>query len=284
MKYGPLEFLPLDQFGEKYAAESKWLIPGWVPEGELIMLCGAPKQGKSWLILEIAVAVSTGSKFMGKTPMYTGPVLHLQLEDSPRTTNFRFDLILANKTGHTDRNVELRPKNIHVLVPGNFSLQDNADMTCLQEAVKAIKPRLIIIDSLYCAVSFDDWGVRAAKAIKDMKTICVEHELSIILCHHTKKSAVRSAEGMLGSQLLNSCVDGSIHIRSMEVEGGEDILTIERIWKSFASNDREELVLQIETETSYHYDSFTRVLSESPRASDDAHSHNGDHHGIPGLR
>ena len=45
----------------------QWLIEGLLPEG-LSVLSGAPKIGKSWLSLQIALAVTTASPLFGRAP------------------------------------------------------------------------------------------------------------------------------------------------------------------------------------------------------------------------
>ena len=56
------------------------IVPGLLHEG-LNLLGGRPKLGKSWLALQIALAVSTGGKVFGQD-VERGPVLYLALEDN----------------------------------------------------------------------------------------------------------------------------------------------------------------------------------------------------------
>ena len=61
----------------------QWLIEGLLPEG-LSILSGAPKIGKSWLSLQIALAVTTASPLFGRVPNSEKSVLLLALEDNER--------------------------------------------------------------------------------------------------------------------------------------------------------------------------------------------------------
>ena len=61
----------------------QWLIEGLLPEG-LSVLSGAPKIGKSWLSLQIALAVTTASPLFGRAPNSEKSVLLLALEDNER--------------------------------------------------------------------------------------------------------------------------------------------------------------------------------------------------------
>jgi hypothetical protein len=59
-----------------------WTVPGILPEG-LTILGGRPKVGKSWLALQIAVAVASGGMVFDKK-VDKGAVLYIALEDNPR--------------------------------------------------------------------------------------------------------------------------------------------------------------------------------------------------------
>ena len=54
--------------------EQKWLVNELIPVG-LVSLAGRPKVGKSWMALQLAVAVATGGRFLDKQ-VEQGAVLH----------------------------------------------------------------------------------------------------------------------------------------------------------------------------------------------------------------
>lgn len=283
--FGRIQITSLAEFGEMFQTDPEWLIPEWLPDSQLVLLVGPPKKCKSFLTVELSVAISTGASFMGHNPTRTGPVIFLQLEDPPSVTRQRFDLILASKAGRTEKDPTLREgAPVHVMLPeGQFHL--SSDLDSLEELIKLHRPVLITIDSLYACVDLSDFGVSGVAHIKALKSLCVKYSVTVVLVHHAKKSAGRGAEGLFGTQLLNAVCDGGIHIRSMEMEDGQDMLTCLRIWRAAEAPDTEELVVNICTLPSdYHYDSFTRALPENPRTSD-TNSHDTErHHGIPGLR
>src|SRR5215471_17442581 len=63
--------------------EPHWAVPGIWPEG-VVLLVGKSKLGKSWLVLDIALAVAEGGVAWGKIEVEQGDVLYLALEDSKR--------------------------------------------------------------------------------------------------------------------------------------------------------------------------------------------------------
>lgn len=67
----------------KVFPEPRWAVPGLIPEGATLLV-GAPKRGKSWLLLGLGIAVAAGGRAIGKLPVQGGDVLLLCLEDSQR--------------------------------------------------------------------------------------------------------------------------------------------------------------------------------------------------------
>jgi RecA-family ATPase len=78
----PLELLTAHDILTTDWPEPVWAIPNLLPVG-LTILAGRPKVGKSWLTLQIALAVASGGYALGE-PVEQGPVLYLALEDPPR--------------------------------------------------------------------------------------------------------------------------------------------------------------------------------------------------------
>lgn len=60
-----------------------WTVEGYVAPG-LTILAGKPKIGKSWLVLDFALAVACGGVAMGARQCVAGAVLYAALEDNPR--------------------------------------------------------------------------------------------------------------------------------------------------------------------------------------------------------
>ena len=73
----------------------EWIVPDLVPAG-LSLLVGAPKVGKSWAALDIALAVASGGLALGGVQVTAGDVLFLALEDGPRRLADRQDLLLGS--------------------------------------------------------------------------------------------------------------------------------------------------------------------------------------------
>jgi hypothetical protein len=74
----------------------RWAVPGLIPEG-LTILAGAPKAGKSWLALNLALAIAGGTSVLGEIQVDAGEALYLALEDTPRRLQSRMSKILGDQ-------------------------------------------------------------------------------------------------------------------------------------------------------------------------------------------
>jgi hypothetical protein len=72
----------------------RWAVYEVVPEG-LTILAGKPKLGKSWLALNLALAVAYGGKALGCIGVDKGSVLYLALEDNKRRLKKRMRKIMS---------------------------------------------------------------------------------------------------------------------------------------------------------------------------------------------
>jgi hypothetical protein len=71
-----------------------FVIPEIIPEG-LTILAGRPKVGKSWLALDIGIAIAAGRYCLGERKPTQGAVLYGALEDNPRRLQWRIDKLLS---------------------------------------------------------------------------------------------------------------------------------------------------------------------------------------------
>ena len=76
--------------------EPRFAVPNVIAEG-LNLLVGAPKLGKSWLALNIGIAVASGGHALGTIPVAQGEVLYLALEDGPRRLKTRLQMVLGRE-------------------------------------------------------------------------------------------------------------------------------------------------------------------------------------------
>lgn len=86
-----IELISASDLSRLQLPEVTWMIPQLIPEG-LTLLVGRPKMGKSWLTLNLGVAVASGGKFLGNDAS-RGRVLYLALEDSKARLKARINQV-----------------------------------------------------------------------------------------------------------------------------------------------------------------------------------------------
>jgi len=79
------------------------ILPDLIPEGTTI-LAGKPKVGKSWLALDVCMAVADETRFVlgDKRPIH-GDVLYIALEDNQRRLKKRIDKIAQGQARWSNR-------------------------------------------------------------------------------------------------------------------------------------------------------------------------------------
>lgn len=160
----------------------RWAIPDLLPEG-LTILAGKPKAGKSWLALNVAVAMATGGQALRKIHVEQGEVLYLALEDSERRLQERLGKIVLDSF----------PENLHFLTARDFPPLHKGGLEALDAwLTNKAEARLVIIDTLARVKPprgrNSDAYAHDTAMIADLQTIAINHKLALIVVHHTKKA------------------------------------------------------------------------------------------------
>ncbi len=69
----------------------QFLVDGLIKRGDFVLLAGRPKSGKSWLLLQLAQALDTGTPFLGRDTIQVR-VLFIALEDGERRVHERLQI------------------------------------------------------------------------------------------------------------------------------------------------------------------------------------------------
>ena len=171
-----------------------WVVEDLIPAG-LHLLTGAPKIGKSWLVLDLALAVSEGRPFWGYATRRCG-VLYLALEDTPSRLQGR--IWHLSETASECLYFALDSKSIAdglVVQLDDFAQSHEGTGLVIVDTLQ--KVRAPSRDSAYAA----DYGdVGALKGFAD------ENGLAVLAVHHTRKmgdddvfNTVSGTTGITGS-------------------------------------------------------------------------------------
>ncbi len=159
----------------------KYIVEPYFVEG-LTLFAGKPKIGKSWLALDVALAVAYGGAALGNIEVEAGNVLYAALEDNRRRLQRRISQLLMEDADW--------PEALD-LVTDMRRLDDGGLDDITRWADKADNPRLVVIDTFA--------KVRPAKGSKDgtydadyaslvpLQQFAGERGLGVILVHHQRK-------------------------------------------------------------------------------------------------
>lgn len=158
----------------------QFLLPDLLPVG-LTILAGRPKIGKSWLAMQIAAAVGTGSTLFGRTAQQ-GPVLYLALEDTPGRIKDR-----GQKQGI--------PETATIIFHMDWApLSRNGMVDLVMAAYSGY--RLIIIDTFNRTLdNADPMDTKEMTLLfSELQRLAGQHNLAILLIDHHRKPGLYNSD------------------------------------------------------------------------------------------
>ena len=191
-----------------------WLARDLLPEG-LTLLAGKPKLGKSWLALQLSLAVATDSEVLGR-PVEQGRVLYAALEDNPRRLKSRLQKSATRCLGWHEA----------LSFVTEWPRLDQGGLEQF-EAWIAHTPdaRLLIIDTLATVRSAGNSRESLYQTdyatLRGLQKLANETSLSIVVVHHVRKAeaddpfdTVSGSTGMTGAAdatlILHKTGDGVV--------------------------------------------------------------------------
>ncbi len=155
----------------------RFVVEGLIPQGQTL-IASPPKYGKSWMMLDLGIAVATGDLFLGfRTQKST--VLYLALEDSERRLRERMGRLLNGAPA---------PEGFYLATAAGTT--DNGLLDELEGFVREHPDTdLVIIDTLQkvrgrCR---DNSYQADYREMATLKRFADEHNLALVLIHHTRK-------------------------------------------------------------------------------------------------
>jgi len=177
-----------------------WLVPDLLPAGCLAVLAGRAKLGKSFLALQLAVAVATGGKFL-EHDCKPGKVLFFDLEEAERN--------LQDRLRQQGAGEGKRPESLGFLF--RFSpLNEPEGMAQFIALLQAEKPALAIIDTLASAKNgkIDENSAEFADLLNPLRGLAQESGCTILfLYHHGKSLYDDPVLDLRGSSAIGAAVD-----------------------------------------------------------------------------
>jgi len=200
-----------------------WLVEGlWAADG-VGVIGGAPKCCKTWLSLDLAVSVASGTDALGRFHVPTpGPVLVYGAEDTPVALRDRIETIARA------RGLGLADLDLGLIVVDSLRLDVARDLARLRATLQERAPRLIILDPLVRLHRTDENSAGEMSALLgELRTLQREHHVAIALVHHARKNGSprgQDGQSLRGSGDLHAWGDSNLYLRRRD---GQIVLTIE---------------------------------------------------------
>jgi RecA-family ATPase len=206
--------LPVVRVGEIRSEESaeRWLVEELWGASSVGVIGGAPKCAKTWLGLDMALSVATGTACLGKYAVpEPGPVLVYLAEDALPVVRERVEGMARH------RGLDLAGVEIHVITAPTLRLDRDRDRMRLLETAKRIGPRLLILDPLVRLHGIDEnHAGEVAELLAYFRSLQRQLDLSVLLVHHTRKNAAGGAaagQGLRGSSDIHAFGDSNLYLR-----------------------------------------------------------------------
>ena len=195
----PLETVGGEELLEMQLPPKEFVIEGLLPKG-LAMLVGSTKVGKSFLSLQIAIAITNGEKLWGY-PTHQGSVLYLALEDDLARLQKRVKDMDDNATNNVRFAILAERLHQGLIKQMTSFITDYPDTN------------LVIIDTLQHIRDNEKkaGGNLYAQDYSELMTLqrfALEKNIAILLVHHTSKTKFRDPlEAASGSNGITAALD-----------------------------------------------------------------------------
>jgi hypothetical protein len=191
--------------------ERRWLIEDlWAAEAVGIV-GGEPKCCKSFLALDVAVAVASGALCLRRfPPARTGRVLLFAAEDALHVVRARLAGI-ARAAG-----VAFETLDIQVITAPTVRLDLPEDQHRLRETVATLRPALLVLDPFVRLHRIDEnAAAEVAPLLAYLRELERHFHTAVLLVHHARKGAahVRAGQALRGSSELHAWGDSNLYLR-----------------------------------------------------------------------
>jgi hypothetical protein len=184
---------------------------------------GAPKCLKTWISLEMAVSVATGTPCFDQYAVHEqGPALVYLAEDSMPMVRERLNALA------THRALDLKALSIYVITAPHMRLDLARDQIRLMKTARQLKPRILVLDPLVRLHNLNENDASEVSTLLSfLRNLQRELDLAVAVVHHTRKntsSCYQGGQGLRGSGDFHAWSDSSIYLRQSR---GELILSTE---------------------------------------------------------
>ena len=193
------------------AETHRWLVTGLWLEEAVGIVGGEPKCCKSFLALDLAVAVASGTACLRHFEVpHPGRVLLYAAEDALHIVRGRLEGICAAAE------CDLQNLDLQVITAPTLRIDQPTDRARLQRAVERLQPRLLILDPFVRLHRIDENASgEVAPLLAYLRELQRRYALAVLLVHHAKKGGgrIRAGQALRGSSEFHAWGDSNLYLR-----------------------------------------------------------------------
>ena len=205
----------------------EWLVRDLIPGKTVTMLSGDGGTGKSMVALQLACAVATEARWLGRGVAH-GRVLFISAEDDEDELHRRLDSIVQAEGGSFEALEDLTLRSLAgedallaMTDPGGRVLTPSALYAEIERFIEQDRPALVVLDTLadlFPGNENDRTQVR--QFIGLLRGLAIRHDCAVVLLAHPSLSGMNSGSGMSGSTGWNNSVRSRLYLE--RVKQGDD--------------------------------------------------------------
>jgi RecA-family ATPase len=189
----------------------RWLVEELWGDQAVGIVGGEPKCCKSFLALDLAVAVASGAPCVRRFPVTrTGRVLLFAAEDALHVVRQRLAGI-ARAAGRDLANLD-----IQVITAPSVRLDVERDCAALTDTVAKLRPRLLVLDPFVRLHRIDEnLSGEVAPLLAYLRELQRRYHVAIVLVHHARKGGarMRAGQALRGSSEFHAWGDSNLYLR-----------------------------------------------------------------------
>lgn len=201
--------------------QSPWLVEQLWGDGAVGVIGGPAKSCKTWLALEIAVAVASGRSCLDRFDVtQPGRALIYAAEDAPVQLRERTESLARA------RRADFNHLDVCFILEPSVRLDRNDDLQRLRETLARYRPRLLVLDPYVRLQHVDENdATKVSSILAALRELSRCFRLAVILVHHTRKNYADNAGlALRGSSDFYAWADSILYLRPRR---GDLLLTSE---------------------------------------------------------
>jgi len=211
----PIQTFQFHKFMEAGSSEIDWRVEPIFPVESSGLIAGPSTVGKSWLGLDLAIAIARGEPWLGHFSTRQGVVLYWDEQSSEVLLRHRLDK-LTKGMGIEKEELD----NLHIANYQRLSLSSKSSVNRLRVKLDKIKPDVLIIDAFIDVHGARDENdaVQMTRVSAAIKQIVREYSCLMLLIDHTRKgqqgeSIDEGLQSVRGSSEKVAAVDTVLTVR-----------------------------------------------------------------------